>query len=36
MSLLGSALWGQMKRRPGPAGFVAGVVVTLFARRRGR
>jgi hypothetical protein len=36
MSVLGSALWGQMRRSPGAAGFVAGVMVTLFARRRGR
>jgi carbon monoxide dehydrogenase subunit G len=36
MSLVGSVLWGQVRRNPGPAGFLAGVVVTLFARRRGR
>jgi carbon monoxide dehydrogenase subunit G len=34
--LMGSVLWGQVRRNPGPAGFVAGVVVTLFARRRAR
>jgi hypothetical protein len=36
MSLIGSVLWGQVRRNPGPAGFLAGVAVTLFARRRGR
>jgi carbon monoxide dehydrogenase subunit G len=36
ISLIGSVLWGQVRRNPAPAGFVAGVVVTLFARRRAR
>jgi uncharacterized protein len=32
-SLVGSVLWGQIRRNPAPAGFVAGVVVTLLMRR---